>query len=60
MLIESQLTLEFWNTLYSQKEHAEALTSQMDDDTLTDEQKDDLKRIRLRKKQVCLLVDMCV
>lgn len=35
-----------------QKAHAETLASDMDEEPLTEEQKDDLKRIRLRKKQV--------
>jgi len=35
-----------------QKAHADVLASEMDEEQLTEEQKEDLKRIRLRKKQV--------
>eukprot|EP00983_Pelagomonas_calceolata_P092194 1157637-Pelagomonas_calceolata.AAC.4 len=34
------------------KQHADMLASEMDEDQLTEEQKEDLKRIRLRKKQI--------
>jgi hypothetical protein len=37
-----------------QKAHAELIASDMEEDKLTDEQKEDLKRIRQRKKQVRL------
>ena len=39
--------------LYVQRQHAELVGSDMDDDGLTDEQRQDLQKIRHRKKQVC-------